>query len=396
MTIAFPITPVLDNFNRADTGPPPSANWTNDIRAALAPGLAVRSNQVTALSVTSYGASGWWSAKTFRDDCETYVTLGNVPLGDFEVWARGSQFSGGLPQGYLLWWRASDSTVFLQRYGPGGPGGYANLTSGVTRTLASGDAVGIRVVGSSVQAWYKPAAGAWTMLDSATNTLFPTGGQVGLLTYDTRPTFDDFGGGSVPAEILPTGTITPGPSALKRAMTIAVANGPKGTITPAGALSKGKPMGAAGTISSGSLTGALTATKVLAPTVLPVTTYPANMDEMLFAMLPWPEAQAQLGAPGVEGNPVSATCGWHGTSFDPLRGSFAIVSRDGPLADMVGERLAVTRRDLAETRTVYVYVHTDSDDMTEDISLTRRAFMGMADPALDFVTVAVDTVGPSV
>jgi hypothetical protein len=393
MTIAFPITPVLDNFNRANTGPPPSASWTNDLRAAGSPGLAVRTNQVTALSVDSAGASSWWSAKTFRDDNEAYVTFGNAPLDDFELFARGSAFSGGFPQGYLVWWRSSDSTLFLQRYGPGGTGGYANLTGGIVQTLSAGDAVGIRVIGSSVQAWYKPSGGSWSMIASATSTLFTTGGQIGLLVYGIRPTFDDFGGGSLPVEILPTGTIAPTATEPKKAITRGVANGPKGTIAPTGFLAKGKPVGTAGAISS--LAGALATVKTAAPLVLPPTVYRDGMDEMLFASLPFNEAQAQLGAPGVEGRLLTATCGWHGTSFDSQRGSFAIVSSDGPLKDMVGERLAITRGDTPQARTVYVYVHTDSDDLVDEISLTRRAFMALGDPALDNIDVSVDVVAAS-
>lgn len=123
------------------------------------------------------------------------------------------------------------------------------------------------------------------------------------------------------------------------------------------------------------------------------TTFRDFAEERIYAALPWPEAQAKLSEPGLTTErPRAASCGWHGTGLDPERGSFGIVARDGPLAGLVGERLAISRRDTAEARTVYVYVHADSDTLTEELSLTRRAFMGLGDLALEDVPVVVEVV----
>jgi Siphovirus-type tail component, C-terminal domain len=208
VTLPFPVTPVLDTFNRADVGPPPSASWTNDLRASGSPGLAVRSNQVKALSVGPE-ASAWWSAATFHDDCEAYVTCANTPPGDFEVWARGTALSGGFPQGYLAWYNAAAGEVRLQRYGPGGAGGYVSIAAAVSFILAAGDSLGVRVQGSTITAWGKHAAGSWTLLSSATDTTFATGGRVGLLMSSTVPLMDDFGGGTLPVDLPVSGTLSP-------------------------------------------------------------------------------------------------------------------------------------------------------------------------------------------
>ena len=54
--MAFPNTPVLDNFNRANEGPPPSANWVGWIMAAS--NLIVYTN-VCACNVAGNGDAGW-------------------------------------------------------------------------------------------------------------------------------------------------------------------------------------------------------------------------------------------------------------------------------------------------------------------------------------------------
>lgn len=382
--MAFPTTAILDNFNRADQGPQPSASWTADIRGEGFAGFPIVSNQI--VGAAGVETSDWWNAASFTDDNEAYVTCTSANP-DVEVWARGtSPGSTTSCRGYIAWCSPSDSTIKLLAYGPGSAGGYTTISS-VPGTIASGDKLGISCIGTTITVWKKTGAGAWTSIISVTDTTYAHGTRVGLLSR-TASTFDDFGGGtaSLVKTIAAAGSVVPGGSLAKsiaRRLLATVTPGP-GVVTVTRARLYGGGFGPA---------GALATVKTLAPIVIPPFVYPAGMDEMLYAALPWPEAQVQLAMPGVEGNPIAASCGWYGQSFDPHVGSFAIVARDGPLADMVGERLALTRRDTGTTRTVYVYCLRDSDQLTEDISLTRRAFMGLGDPPLDDVPVVVDTVG---
>lgn len=384
--MAFPTTPVLDAFTRANVGPPPSASWTNDPRGSGAPGLAVVSNQAKALTAGPGVEQGsYWNAATFRNDCEAYFTAVTANP-EFELWCRGSGLGGALPQAYLIYYHPSTSELLIQKYGPGGAAYYVTLGAAISGvTIAAGDSIGISVVGTTISAWQKVGAGAWALLGSRTDTSFASGGQVGVLLFDNTAIIDSFGGGSANVPISPTGTISPA-GALSRKLSRTLT----ALVTPHGAVSIGRSRTQTGLITPA---GALVTVKTVAPIVIAPYVYPDGMDEMLYAALPWEEAQAQLAMPGVEGNPIAASCGWHGESFDSHRGSFAIVARDGPLADMVGERLALTRRDTGTSRTVYVYCLRDSDELTEEISVTRRAFMGLGDPALDDVPVVVDTVG---
>jgi hypothetical protein len=192
---SFPYAGILDDFNRADTGPPPSANWTSDVRGSGGTGMAVVSNQMKALSLGAGEASNWWSATTFGDDCEAWLTCA-TSTPNFELWARGTGFGSASPQAYLLWFNVSLEDVVIQKYGPGAGVGWVTITS-VHNPIGVGDSLGIRVLGSTIEAWFKGVTGSWSLILSATDSTFTTGGEIGLIDYTTTDLFDNFGGGTV-------------------------------------------------------------------------------------------------------------------------------------------------------------------------------------------------------
>ena len=74
-----------------------------------------------------------------------------------------------------------------------------------------------------------------------------------------------------------------------------------------------------------------------------------------------------------------ATAEWYGAKLDPEQGSNALVRSDGPLADLVGERLLISNP--GTPRSVAVYCHAENAEVVTDISLSRRAFL-----ALDYLS----------
>jgi hypothetical protein len=99
-------------------------------------------------------------------------------------------------------------------------------------------------------------------------------------------------------------------------------------------------------------------------------TVPENATEEWYGRLPFHLAQAEFGAGSPDpSTAILAQLGWHSTFTDPNRGSFAVVRRDGPLHDYLGERIKVT----VFPRSVYAYV-VARRDIAEEISLTRPLF----------------------
>lgn len=408
----FPSAAILDSFTRADQGPPAGPNWAGGgdrFETPGGPGLMVRSNQAVGSGTPGQvSASSYWTT-TFGPNNEAYATLGAIvpPIsssrGYLELWARGSGFGTAALQGYQVEARPGSGDISLKKY-PGSGNWYQGIgVAPVSLVLSPGDGLGIRVVGSRVEAWVRIGAGPWTLLMAGTDTSYPTGGQIGVVSYLSTRYIDDFGGGRVqPIQLDLDGTIRPALSALAFKYTRALR--PSGLLAPAGWVYRKIPQRASGLLTpKGGFTrgtrwtagvapsGALGLQYIQRPIYIPPPHF-RLMEEELYARLPFHESQEQLRQPGVVGRPVPASCGWHDSTLDAERGAFAIVSQDGPLADMVGERLAVSRRDLGVARTVYVYVHSDSNTITEELSLTRRAFMALGDPALDEVPVVVDVV----
>lgn len=121
---------------------------------------------------------------------------------------------------------------------------------------------------------------------------------------------------------------------------------------------------------------------------------PGNLTDTEYGRLPWIEAQSIFAQGGAElKTDQIVACGWHGTLVNPERGAFAIVNKDGLLADYVGERVKVTYDSGVEApiRAVYVYV-LDVDAIEEDISLTRRAFLSIAPLATETLSVHVEVM----
>jgi hypothetical protein len=126
-------------------------------------------------------------------------------------------------------------------------------------------------------------------------------------------------------------------------------------------------------------------------------TIPSNVPDGYLASLPWDVSQQALGAGGtISTSRLAATAGWHGPSTDPETGARCIVRTDGPLADLVGERLRITYRSGTRARQVVVYCHDEQDfgdeASEEDLSLTRRAMLALAPLALDSITVEVEVM----
>lgn len=189
--MAFPNTPVLDNFNRADGAL--GANWTQS--AFLAGGLNVSLNTCASPS-TSNGM---------------LYTAGGTPGRPFELYTTVPTV-GGTDYGldYFVQANSSPESLFrLQVHGGtalniyrAAAGGYTQIFT-VAKTPANGDAFGVSVDVAGVHTvWYKLAAGGWVSQGTVTDTTY-TSGLFGIFIGNATVRFDDFGGGNVPTGSTP-------------------------------------------------------------------------------------------------------------------------------------------------------------------------------------------------
>ena len=197
---SFPTTGILDNFNRANEGPPPSANWTGPVQTGEE-GLRVTSNECDQPAGGTAGSGVW--VGTFGPGSECFSTIAAVPT------------TNGNGQAHFV--RVVDpNTAGVDGYLPA----YINLGGGIYRdyytyrldnnaytqlgvtvtgtTLGVGDDIGGAIIGSTLRTYRRVGVGLWTEEDSTsrTDSTYTAAGRIGM-RLDNTCIADDFGGGTV-------------------------------------------------------------------------------------------------------------------------------------------------------------------------------------------------------
>lgn len=196
--IFYPSVDILDNFTRADTGPPPSSSWTTWWDS----GLKVVSNQCAPNDTG--GNNAYWNTAMAGPDVEAYVTVVTKPVTDGHTMVLARANSAGT-NGYGAWHyvtsAAGTDDLLLIKF-----------VSGVQSTIGgpwavnfvNGDRFGIRCQGSTIELWvFLVAVGTWTKLGSVVDTSFSGASPqnlIGLSNYGNGGSgarYDNFGGGEM-------------------------------------------------------------------------------------------------------------------------------------------------------------------------------------------------------
>lgn len=202
--MAFPTTPVLDNFNRANEGPPPSASWSAyDASWGFGDGLEVVSNQCKGNSYDL--CADYWNGATYGPDCEVYTTIATLPddISDVNLRLRivGPGGDLSLSSHYYTTIERDDVGGDYVRIFRNSSGSVTPLTGEVTITLVAGDSFGFERIGNDLSVYQKPSAGSWTQVATVTDgsPLSQVAGYIGVDVTDNVSALDDFGGGTIAA-----------------------------------------------------------------------------------------------------------------------------------------------------------------------------------------------------
>ena len=192
--LAFNTRAPLDDFNRANTGPPPSASWTGHIVSTETDGLQVVSNVITASGGTTQ-ASGWWNVSSFPADQAASLLLtdivgsGNVFIRLFVRLAQPGVASQA--DGYVCRFQPDSTSVVLRRLDNSAESTLTTISS-VTYTVS--DRVGCEMIGSRLCAW-KTVSNVWTQLGCFVDATYTAGGFAGVALNDAAANVDDFWAG---------------------------------------------------------------------------------------------------------------------------------------------------------------------------------------------------------
>lgn len=149
---AFPAAPLIDDFNRADEGSPPSAEWGNFPGKN---GFAVVSNTIIAEDSDSYS---YYLTQFQPENLEAYARISQVPpSGPYaEYIIIGNSLDDGYGVGYV-----GGSVTIIDK------ASYAYLGSTVKGTLVDSE-IGLRYMSGVLSAYYRPPGGAWSEVLTAT------------------------------------------------------------------------------------------------------------------------------------------------------------------------------------------------------------------------------------
>lgn len=185
--MAFPTTSVLDSFTRADENPL-AGIWLGALTNTENQ-LQLVSNTAAAPDAAAFCGSYTTSTSA---DCEAYATVSTNDAGNrSELYLRVFTDASGL-DGYCV--SRVGSTWSIRKKTNSAD---AAIGATATQAFSAGDSMGITAYGTTLEGWYKPAAGAWTMVLSRTDSTYTSGGYLGLRAFGTTYRFDDFGGGTI-------------------------------------------------------------------------------------------------------------------------------------------------------------------------------------------------------
>lgn len=190
--MAFPVNGVLDDFNRANTGPPPSANWTGTNGWLFGDNfLKVITN---SLACTSVVADGYWNASLFGPNAELYVTVStpeSFRLGIRIVTPNAVDLT---TDGYVVTYLHSGSNITIGRCD-----NCSNTVIGppVTQTLSSGNKLYVSAEGPNLKV-YLFSGGSWSLLLQRADPTYGGLGYLAVALSSTTTVLDDFGGGTIP------------------------------------------------------------------------------------------------------------------------------------------------------------------------------------------------------
>jgi hypothetical protein len=195
-----PVTPLLDNFNRANNTGPPSASWSQmpQFSAGASSNLFISGQQVAA---PTGNAAAYWNASKFGPDSEVWVTVAAKPAGDLEpvvLGLREQNANTTSVTGYLGYFinRSAGTDQYKITVRTNGAE-TATLASVTGPELNAGDQLLFRAIGSTLELW-RGSAGTWTRLLAGTDSSLKAAGNISLWTRNTAVRLDNFGGGTLP------------------------------------------------------------------------------------------------------------------------------------------------------------------------------------------------------
>jgi hypothetical protein len=194
--MTFPLTGVLDDFNRANEGPPPSASWAGPLYADDG-SMKVVGNEAVGTEAAEFNGAYWLTP--MPPSCEVHVKVATMPADGerTSVYLRVAD-EGGAPDGYLLsFYRWDGGSDGWQIYRVDN-GAWTQLGATVDKDVSAGDSMGLEAIGPRLRG-YQKTGGVWAEVEvlERTDSTYSNWGKIAMSPQNDTCTLDDFGGGGI-------------------------------------------------------------------------------------------------------------------------------------------------------------------------------------------------------
>lgn len=182
--MAFPVTPILDAFNRVETPLSNGGKWTTPLQT----GNTTMNGYATDAATSSSGnfADAYWNVAQFTDS-EVYANILIASGGFFILYIRTIN-PGATPSGYIARFNGGDNTVAITR----NDSGSESFLVDNPLTMSNNDQIGLSITGSTLNAYQNG-----TVVATVTDATYAGPGYIGLgTTTPDASAFANFGGGS--------------------------------------------------------------------------------------------------------------------------------------------------------------------------------------------------------
>jgi hypothetical protein len=190
--VGSPTTPILDTFDRANEDPlSGGGNWQDRNNNNQ---LLIASNQCRG-KTAGVLSTNYWAANSFGPNQEVYVSVPVIPstAADYlRFYARLTNPGAASETGYVMQWSndANGCRIFAETARET----FTTIATNAAARTVAGDLLFFELAGSNITV-YQNGVSVLTVSDS----LFTTGGNLGLGGRGIVYRFDDFGGGSTAA-----------------------------------------------------------------------------------------------------------------------------------------------------------------------------------------------------
>lgn len=189
--MAFPTTPQLDNFTRANEDPlSQGGNWGIDLLPATG-NLQVLTN-LCAATIDDY-CDAWRDNTDYGPDSEAWCVVPTWEAGKaIELTVRIANPGAAGLDGYLLHVAKPDVWEIYRIDNTS----QTKLGVTVTQAVANGDSIGLEAVGTSIRGYHRSGVGAWTLIMTRSDATYGAAGFIGLVIQEDATRVSSFGGGT--------------------------------------------------------------------------------------------------------------------------------------------------------------------------------------------------------